>query len=290
MTDNANAGAGSTENTGAGNNAGGTPWYGTTTQPEIVAHLQTHGWDKLTPTEAALKAAQSHYSAAKLIGRDPATLIPLPKNAADEAGWATVYDKLGVPKDVTAYKFEGLKFADGKELDKPFTDWLAQQSLDLKLDPNRAKQFAQNIVKHMDGIEAGEKAETTAKTQEEVTALKTNWGKNWDANLFVAKRAAEALGITPETVATLQNLEGVGYAKVMEMFRTIGEKMGEDTFVRNTNPANGGVMSKDQAIARRSELMTDKAWVERYSQGGKTELREMMAVNAIIVGTGATGA
>ena len=289
MTDNTNAG-GSTDNTGAGGSPPPAPWYGTTTPPELVAHMQTHGWDKLTPVEAALKATQSHFSAAKLIGRDPATLLPLPKNAADEAGWNNVYEKLGVPKDVTAYKFEGLKFADGKEPDKAFTDWLAQQSLELKLDPNRAKTFAQNIVKHMDSVEAGEAAETTAATQAEVAALKTNWGKNWDANLFVAKRAAEALGISPDTVKALQDLNGVGYAKVMEMFRTIGEKMGEDTFVRNSNPGGGGVMSRDQAVARKAELMRDTAWCERYSNGGQTELREMMAVNAIIVGQGAPGA
>ena len=289
MTDNTTAG-GTTDNTGAGGAPPPAPWYGTTTPPEIVAHLQTHGWDKLSPTEAALKAAQSHFSAAKLIGRDPATLLSIPKNAADEAGWNTVYEKLGVPKDVTAYKFEGVKFADGKELDKPFTDWLAQQSLALKLDPNRAQQFAQNIVKHMDSIDAGETAEATATMAEEKAALQKNWGKNWDANLFVAKRAAEALGITPDTVNALQKMEGVGYAKVMEMFRTIGEKMGEDTFVRNSAAPGGGVMSKDQAVARRAELMSDRAWVERYSAGGKTELREMMAVNAIIIGQGAPGA
>ena len=41
----------------------------------------------------------------------------------------------------------------------------------------------------------------------------------------------------------------VGYAQVMEMFRTIGTKIGEDRFIMSPNGGTGadGIMTRDQA-------------------------------------------
>ena len=288
MTDNAAAGAGGntgTDNSGAGGNtgSGGTaPWYDKLATPELVGHLQTHGWDKKTPTEVAIAAAQSHYSASKLIGADPSQVLKLPKDAADEAGWKTVYERLGVPKDATGYKFDGLKFADGKPPEKDFTDWVSAQALALKMNPNQALQFAQSMIKRTDDAKTSAAADDTAKRQVEVEALRKNWGKNIDQNLFVATRAATALGVSKETVDALAKLEGVGYAKVMEMFHTIGSTMGEANFIGGGNAPAGGIMSLEQAKTAKAGYMADTAWVQRYRDGDKTARREMEAVNVII--------
>jgi hypothetical protein len=43
-----------------------------------------------------------------------------------------------------------------------------------------------------------------------------------------------------------------------------------------SNPANNGIMSREQAQARRSELMNDKQWAERYlAGGGRRETRNV---------------
>ena len=58
------------------------PWYDGHAEGPFLGHLQTHGWDKLTPQEVALKAAQSHYEASKFLGVDPKLLVRLPNGSA----------------------------------------------------------------------------------------------------------------------------------------------------------------------------------------------------------------
>src|SRR5450759_2396281 len=64
--------------------------------PELIGHLQSHGWDKGTPAAAALAAVQAHQNAAKLIGHPPDKLARIPE-PNDEAGWKGFYEKIGTP-------------------------------------------------------------------------------------------------------------------------------------------------------------------------------------------------
>ena len=64
----------------------------------------------------------------------------------------------------------------------------------------------------------------TEKLALEKAELAKSWGSNYAANKIVAENAARALGIDPAAVAALE--QQVGYGKVMEMFRTIGAKIG----------------------------------------------------------------
>lgn len=277
MTDNANnSGAGG--NTGGQENTGAKPWY-EGADAGLIAHLQTHGWDKKPEKEVALAAAQSHYAAQKIIGVPPDQLLRMPKDANDADGWQKVYEKLGVPKE---YKFEGLKFADGTEPEKSYIDFIATTAKDLHLTQNAAQDLAQRLIKSMDAAVAEESAEETAAKQNDVNELKKSWGANWDANMFVAQRAAQSLGVTTEQLQAAQDT--VGYPKVMEMFRNLASKIGEDSLVTQDGNAGGNVMTREQAVARRVVLLGDKAWAERYTAGGKKELAEMMAVNTIISG------
>jgi len=252
-----------------------TPWYDGV-NPELVGHLQAHGWDKKTEKEVAIAAAQSHFAAQKLIGVSEHELLRIPK-PEDQAGWEKVYERLGAPKE---YKFEGLKFEDGTEPEKEFTDFLAATAKKMHLTQNAAQDFAQTMMKQMGDAEKTELAEQTASIQKEREALQKDWGQDWEAHRFIAERGALALGFTKEEVATLQNV--VGYKAVMERFHAAGIKMGEARFVRSGGPDGKALMTRSTAANRRAELMADKAWVARYTTGGKTELDEMMAINTIL--------
>lgn len=278
MTDNANPGAGGNDPNAAG---GQKPWFDGA-PPEIVAHLQTHGWDKKSEKEAALAAAQSHFAAQKIIGVPADQLVRIPKDANDADGWSKVYEKLGVPKE---YKIEGVKFKDGTPLDQETTDFVVGLAKDMHLTQNAALDLAQRIAKSMDAAEEAEIAETTAKKQADTDALKKDWGANWDANLFVAQRAAQSLGVTAEQLEAAQNM--LGYGKVMEMFRGLAAKLGEDKLIMNGGNGGNVTMTPAMANQRKAELLSDPAWSQRYTNGGKKELAEMMALNTIIVGRAA---
>ena len=257
------------------------PWYDGA-DPALIAHLSTHGWDKKSEKEAALAAAQSHFQAQKLVGVSPDQLLRMPKDANDADGWQKVYEKLGVPKE---YKFEGLKFADGKEPDKSYIDFIAQTAKDLHLTQNAAQDLAQRLIKSMDAAVSEETAEETAARQVAVDALRKEWGPKWDANMFIAQRAAAAMGVTAEELGDAQKM--MGYPKTMGMFLKIAAKIGEDALVKQDGPNGGNVMTRTQAEGKKSELLADKAWAQRYTEGGKKELAEMTALNTIIVGKAA---
>ena len=276
MTTDANAGG------GTGGNAHWMDGY----DPETKGYIQSKGLDKKTINEALLEVSKFHREAEKFVGAPANELLRLPKDPAS-ADWQGVYQRLGKPKEATEYDFTAVKRAGDKPLDAALTETLRQAAFDGNLSKEAATRLAQSVAKHLDHVDNTTLAESTAKTDAERTALKANWGNNYAANLVVARAAATALGIPPEAVAAFEKMEGVGYAKVMEMFRTIGTKIGEDKYVNSNGGGGGNVMTKDQAVAEKKALMADKAWVDRYLNGGVEEKKKMTALESIIVGISA---
>jgi hypothetical protein len=138
-------------------------------------------------------------------------------------------------------------------------------------------------MKHMESEAAAETQTTQTTLAAQRQLLAANWGTNYETNLFIARQAATALGITPEIVQTLENQ--IGYDKVMEFLRNVGVRIGEDKYI--STPGAGGnnkVMTREQAVARVTELKQDKDWVARYLRGDKKEFDEMTALNQMIAG------
>lgn len=262
------------------------PWY-QGGDAELVGHIQNRGLDKMTPAEAAFALAKAHREAEKFVGLPTDRLLTLPKDANDADGWAKVHRALGVPADAKDYNFGELKFADGTPASQSFQDFVRNDvAAKFGLTPAAATGVAEGIIKWMDQAASADATENQAKVEEGRAALKTNWGANYDANLFVAKAAAAKLGVQPAEIEALEKV--VGYEKVMEMFRSIGQKTGESRFVENDNPAAPGVFTREQAVAKRAELMQDPKFVARYNEGGTNsdEYKEMYALNQIIAGSG----
>lgn len=261
--------------------AGAKPWYdglvpnGADGKPnsEIIGHIQNrYPSDKFDAGKTAIAAIQAHREAEKLIGAPANELVRWPKDATDQAGWSAVGAKLGVPAEAKDYDFSSVKFADGSALDDDFISALAPALKDARVAKDVAPAVVKAVVNFMEKAETADTAANEAALNVERDALKINWGSNLTPNLLIAKNAAAALGVTPDQVAALEKV--VGYAKVMEMFRNIGARIGEDKFVANPAPGGSGVMSQDQATATLSERMADSAWAKKLNDGDPTTLRE----------------
>lgn len=263
------------------------PWYSGVAgvDQEIVGHWTNAGWINKKPEEVALEATRSWKAAERHVGVPADQILRVPKDAKDEAGWQNVWSRLGKPKEAKEYDFSAIKWSDGTPLDDAFVENARQWAFQHNLPKEAATGMVQQFAKFLDGAETTEKAERDAKLIEQKAALKKNWGANEPANMFVAQRAATALGIEPATVAALESV--VGYDKVMEMFRQIGEKIGEDKFIQSGAPGAKGPMTREQAVARRADLMSDPVWKDAYLKGDQARLREMMALNTIISGMAA---
>ena len=94
--------------------------------------------------------------------------------------------------------------------------------------------------------------------------------------------ARKALGLTPEQVNALEGL--IGYAGVMKAMHKVGVLNREPNGLVGNGGGNGGAMTREQATARKTDLMQDTAWASKYINGDATARTEMLSLNRIITG------
>lgn len=239
--------------------------------PEAQAYVTANGLAEKTALDAFSVTAQAHQRAQALIGIPKDQLLRMPSaERPDEA--KAFWQKLGAPADAAGYDFTGVKTAAAADPDPALVQSLREAAAANFLPAPAAKAVAEAVVKYQDATAATALAATQAALKTQQDALRANWGQNYDANLGIADRAAKALGVDVETAALLS--EKVGADKVLEMFRKIGSKMGEDTFV-NPGPLGGDVPpAANEAKARLDMLKADPEWGKRFLAGGAAENAE----------------
>lgn len=288
--DGGGAGGGATGDAGGGGGtpdpAAGSPWHTGKVDAETLGLWQNKGWDISDPAKTAVEVTKAYREAERFIGVPPSELIRMPKSG-DEAAAKAMWQRLGAPPDAAGYDFAGVKFADGTDVDADFATHMRNTFAALNVPKDAAVAIAQNVIKFMENAETTERTEASAKLVAEQAALAKNWGANAEANRFVAKQAAAALKVTPEELDVLE--KQIGGARVMEMFRSIGERMGEGKFVANGAPGGTGVMTREQAVARRTELMRDSTWSKKYLDGDVAANRELQGLLTLIHGDDTDG-
>jgi hypothetical protein len=256
-------------------------WYDGKASAEEVSLWQNKGWPHTDPTALALEATKAYNEAQKFIGVPHDEIVRLPKNPVAPE-WAGVWDRLGVPKEASGYDLSGVKFADGSTLDPAAELAIRTAAHKAHVSVAAMPEFTAEFVKYMDGQEANDRAEATARLETERNALRQNWGTNFEVNKFVAAQGAKALGLDE---AALNSLEGsAGYAKTMEALRRVGVMNGEDKYVAGSVPGNNGLMTRDQAVQRMAELKRDPAWTQKLMAGDAAAGREFSNLSLAISG------
>jgi hypothetical protein len=251
---------------------------------EVQGHLAMKGWDKLDPAAAAVEAAKAHRAAEQRLGIPANELLRRPKEG-DEVATRAFWKELGAGEKPEDYAFENLTFGD-EALDARFVAGFKSEAAAAgmpKAMADRALRWFQKnhgeLTKTQGDIDAG-------KIAEEKAALATSWGANAEANTFIAKQGAKRvqealtkLGINAGDVVA--ELEGkVGYRGVMEMFKFLGEGLGEAKFV--AGGARQETLTPVTAQARLGELMSDPEWSKRYMAGGADEKKQFASLTALI--------
>lgn len=247
---------------------------------DLKGHVANRGWDKLDATSALQQAVKAHREAERLIGVPAEQVLRLPKDINDTEGYGRIYKALGAPADAKEYDFSGVKFADNSELNPEFAEGLRGLAAKLHLPKDGAVEVAKWVASTIDADEAKETAEYTAKLTAEKETLAKNWGANAGVNKIIAQNAATKLGVDAEAMAALE--KSIGYAKVMDMFRNIGSKIGEDKFVNNGNGSGSDVMTADQAQAKLDMLARDEGWMTKFNAGDITAKTEFDNLTKLI--------
>lgn len=256
------------------------PWYGTP-DSETLGYLQTKGWDKLPADKAALEVMKAHREAEKLIGVPQDQLIRKPA-VGDVEGWNKVHTALGVPADPKAYDFSAIKAHDGQALSPVQVDTLQKMAHELRLDPQRAQLMVQKMAAISGEALKQNSTQNAGEHAAQLDTLKQNWTFKSETNKVIAQNAAAALGLDPTKLDTQGAPVVIPYAQAMEMFRSVGEKIGEDKFVRGGNGPNSPVMTVDQANYRLEQLGNDKLWYQRFQDGDTAARKEFDDLTRLI--------
>lgn len=273
-----------TPETGAGAQGGaGSPWHaglspeafgfqaGDPGKAEMSGYLVNRGYDKMDPAAAFAAAVKAHRAAEAHLGAPSDQLLRMPKDGNDAEGWSRVAQRLNVPTDPKEYDFSAVKVGENP-MDEKLAEVLRPVLKSALVGKDRAPEVAKAVSDFYAQRETAAAADRATKLAAERVTLAGNWGANAEANMIVAKNAAKALGVSEEAVAALENT--IGYAKVMEMFRNIGTRIGEDSFVVNGAPGGSGVMSSDQAAATLATKQQDQAWVSKLMNGDSDVVKE----------------
>lgn len=242
------------------------PWYEGKVAPEVVGVWQAKGFDINDQVKLTTSLTKSYQEAQSKLGVPAEELLRMPKPNAPEADIKAFLGRLGVPAEAKEYDLSTVKFTDGTELDPGFADTMRAALLEARVPKDRAGGVVASVVKFMEGVETADKADTTAKLSEEMTALKSNWGTRYDLNMQLAKTTLETLGakvgMTPEDTKAawdaLGTVGGINASKSLQMLLHIATRMGEAPFVGGGNgSADPAMLSQDSAKAEIAMLKKD---------------------------------
>lgn len=262
-----------------------TAWH-TGVAPEVLGFWQNKGLPVDDPKAFGVKITELYQNAEKFIGVPADQVIRLPKADAKPEEISAFRQRLGVPAEAKDYDFTTIKDAAGQPLAAPLADALRAASHEAGVPKDAAAKVAAAVVKHLDSVRTTETALATGKLAEEKTKLELNWGgkdsSTYQFNHLQAMEGARRLGITPEAVKALESQ--VGYASVMDAMRKVGAARSEDIFVQAPGSGNGQPTTREGAMARKQELLSDKAWGARLTSGDAEARREYDALNKMILG------
>jgi hypothetical protein len=254
-------------------------------EDETKGYLQNKGWDKLNEKEAVHEMFKSYRDAEKKLGIPADRVLRMPSQE-DTQGWKTLYEKLGVPSTPDQYDFSALRQADGSPPPENFLNTMRESAAANHLTKDAAAKIADSVLKLAEKERLDQSHKATAEVALAHDALRVSWGANFETNKFVADRAAQMMGISTDALNALA--AQTSYGTVMESLRKIGVSMGEAALVGNAGMAGGGqnrIMTREQAMARKGELMSDQDWRSRWLKADKDALTEIQNLDRLIVGS-----
>jgi hypothetical protein len=213
------------------------PWHGLT-DPDAAAYITNKGW------AAPADIVKSYQGVEKLIGRDPSTLITMPR-MDDPEGVKSVFQKLGLPESPDKYDM-AVGLPKGAKPDEGFAKTM--QSILHK--SNVTDSQAKTLVAEWNTMQTAARDQAAKDYELNVAADKQSlldeWRGGHDRMMNRAKTAATTLGFTPELIDSIE--KSLGYAGTYKLLAEMGGKLGEDTLVTpNKNTDFGTTLTPDEA-------------------------------------------
>lgn len=230
----------------AGGGAAKPEWHGYTEQADLD-YVKNKGFT------SGADALKGYREAEKFIGKDPSTLLQIPR-ADDPSGLLAVLDRLGRP--ATADKYEFAKPPEGIKPDEGYQTWARGTFHEIGLLPGQVKTLTEKHNAYV--AEQMKQAETdyNASVEADKKTLAAEWRNGHDRMMGMAKAAAKTLGFDEALIEGIERSKG--YAGTWKFFATLGQKMGEPGFVAsNGTPKFDGALTPQEASAEWDKMKND---------------------------------
>lgn len=250
------------------------PWYGDlTSNPELKTWTEGKGFANPVVALEAFRNTEKH------VGVPADRLIRKPKDASDVEGVKAYRTALGVPEDPNTYE---IPVPEGQA--STLANWARPVFHKHGLNSDQAKGLATDWNGWLaDQVKQAEEADRQAIATAE-TALRTDWGNEYEARRELGKRAflamVEKAGLT-DAAAKVEDVLGIPAS--MKLWHAIGAAMGEGTFKTGGTPP-APAMSPEEAVTKIAQLRGDSEWTKAYLGGDRNKQLEMQRLIAIQTG------
>lgn len=188
-------------------------------------------------------------------------LVKLPQGD-DPDSWGQVFEKLGRPGEPDGYEVE---LPDSTPAET--ATWLKNAMHKSGLTQQQAQTLAAELSQRLETKVSERQAEQQLRTQQELDALRQEWGAAYEQNWQQVDRAASSLGMGEDELHALK--DAWGPAQAARFIHSLGEKLGEDTFAGGNQGGEFGAMAPAQASARIADLKADADFRGRLLNGDK---------------------
>lgn len=185
--------------------------------------------------------AREHVNAQGLIGRKG--VIP-PSDRDGPEAWSRFYAQLGRPEKPDGYELRAPEGFQG--YDEGFAAWFREAAHSAGLSPRQAAALHDRYLELAQRRGAESAAEQERRVEEAERELRREWGRGYERNLALARRAAAAFADEEITAAISDRF---GEASLVRLFARIGESMAEDRLAGSGS--SGGGFGLDAGGARR---------------------------------------
>jgi hypothetical protein len=218
------------------------PWFPENWKELLPDELKNEPSIKSLKDPIAL--AKSYIHGQKLIGKEK---IIVPDKDTSEEEWSKVWQKLGMPEDLTKYEFKAPEGAD-PEIVKSFKEFAPKAGI----LPGAAEKLFSWMTDRAQAIEAQQEETNKATFTKTVDGLKKEWGQAYDRKLSNASGLFNQFA-DDETKAFMRDTGFSNHPKVLKLMSKIADAFGEDKF--RSPGGNGDMgMTPDEADAKIKEV------------------------------------
>lgn len=204
--------------------------------------------------------AKSYVSAAKMVGMDKGSILPIPRDDSKEA-WDAVYNKLGRPESPDKYNLDAYKDAADQTVLKSWAEKLHglgfnQKQVDGVLGDffNQAKAAEQQVAK-----------EKEARYSEWSEQVQKEYGLATDRKLDAAVGMVEKIIGDGALEFMEQNPDTFKDPRMVKLLVSLADKTGESSVLRANGSMTSDVLSPEDAMQQLNAMKSNPEYFKIMS-------------------------